>query len=571
MTIIPLSVKVTNYKCFGDEPQGFEVLKPINIIIGRNNSGKSALLDMVQQACKKTPEFNPQDCPPGKSATLVYSAEIEEEIAKYVFPPGVQSGNVRGDNSWVAGRKYLGRRITFSQTNGPQNNQRAMHIPEIGNMFSSADGQRLMEANLENHLRDPLTSRPFRRLAAERDVTPEGHSGEIDPQPSGRNVTSLIHNVSNKATFDRSLIDVSLLQALNEIIEPDYSFSAILSRLRDDNRWELFLQEEHKGLIALSASGSGLKTILCVLANITVLPKVGNKTLGNFVFGFEELENSLHPALLRRLLLYLRRRILAENGLIFLTTHSNVAIDMFATDGNAQIIHTVHRAGEPARAIVVSEYLHRRNILDDIDVRASDLLQSNDVVWVEGPSDRTYINHWIGLLTKNELREGTHYQCVFYGGKLLAHLSAEAPDETEAFVSIFRVNRNAAVIIDSDRKREDDELSVTKLRIIEEIQRQGGFAWVTSGREIENYLPVESINAAAEVQSGKSLERFQDIRDYLEAEQQGKGKKFERGKTEFAARIIANIDLESQSAILDWKSRVTELCQHIRDWNKMPP
>jgi hypothetical protein len=80
-----------------------------------------------------------------------------------------------------------------------------------------------------------------------------------------------------------------------------------------------------------------------------------------------------------------------------------------------------------------------------------------------------------------------------------------------------------------------------------------------------------SINAAAEIQSRKSLERFRDIADYLESEQQGKGKKFERSKAEFAARAIGYIELESQSAVLDWRARVTELCQHIRDWNKIPP
>lgn len=36
--ILDNSIKVKNYKCFGDEEQGFEKIFPINIIIGRNNS-----------------------------------------------------------------------------------------------------------------------------------------------------------------------------------------------------------------------------------------------------------------------------------------------------------------------------------------------------------------------------------------------------------------------------------------------------------------------------------------------------------------------------------------------------
>ena len=33
-------------------------------------------------------------------------------------------------------------------------------------------------------------------------------------------------------------------------------------------------------------------------------------------------------------------------------------------------------------------------MLNDLDVRASDLLQSNGIIWVEGPSDRIYIKRW---------------------------------------------------------------------------------------------------------------------------------------------------------------------------------
>lgn len=42
------SIKVRHLKCFGDQEQGFEEIKPINLIIGRNNSGKSTLLDLIE-------------------------------------------------------------------------------------------------------------------------------------------------------------------------------------------------------------------------------------------------------------------------------------------------------------------------------------------------------------------------------------------------------------------------------------------------------------------------------------------------------------------------------------------
>ena len=41
MNVIKFELKAKNYKCFGEEPQGFDYLYPINLIIGKNNSGKS--------------------------------------------------------------------------------------------------------------------------------------------------------------------------------------------------------------------------------------------------------------------------------------------------------------------------------------------------------------------------------------------------------------------------------------------------------------------------------------------------------------------------------------------------
>src|SRR5437870_13648481 len=41
------SILIGNYKCFGRESRVYEQILPINLIIGRNNSGKSTLLDVI--------------------------------------------------------------------------------------------------------------------------------------------------------------------------------------------------------------------------------------------------------------------------------------------------------------------------------------------------------------------------------------------------------------------------------------------------------------------------------------------------------------------------------------------
>ena len=97
-----------------------------------------------------------------------------------------------------------------------------------------------------------------------------------------------------------------------------------------------------------------MKTVLLVLLNLLVIPeleseKAGGKDKSSFVFAFEELENNLHPALLRRLFRCLEKYVLEEQATIFLTTHSSTALDFFGASEHAQVIRVSHD-GESAQA-----------------------------------------------------------------------------------------------------------------------------------------------------------------------------------------------------------------------------
>lgn len=85
---ITLSVKVRNLKCFGESEQGFDHIKLINLIIGRNNSGKSTLLDLIEYVVKGT-----IDAPEGhwherKKPELIAKAPLTEPELKRVFQEG---------------------------------------------------------------------------------------------------------------------------------------------------------------------------------------------------------------------------------------------------------------------------------------------------------------------------------------------------------------------------------------------------------------------------------------------------------------------------------------------------
>lgn len=390
--------------------------------------------------------------------------------------------------------------------------------------------------------------------------------------PNGSGATNILRRFINITSYPRELVEETLLAELSRIFNPDSNYRGITTRTaQEGTAWEIFLQEAAKGRIPLSHTGSGFKTILLVLMFLHLMPNVEKTPLNDYIFAFEELENNVHPALQRRLLLYLREFAMNKGCVFFLTTHSNVIIDMFNRDDQAQIIHVTHD-GEKAYARYAQTYIDNKGILDDLDIRASDLLQANSIVWVEGPSDRLYINRWIELWTDGELKEGIHYQCMFYAGRLLAHISADDPKaSSQDAVAIFRLNRNAAIIIDSDKKSYDDDINNTKRRISQEIEKMGGIVWITEGKEVENYIPTGIIAQLYGKSDLPALDKFEDMSDYLNNKiKDGEGKKFEKKKPEFAANICPLFTKDNIQNVLDLSTKLNEVCNKIREWNRNP-
>jgi len=575
------SIKAKNFKCFGESPQGFDAIKPVNLIIGRNNSGKSSLLDMIEYATMGKIKVPESKWHAQRQPEFHCTSSLLDEHVKAIFPENMSEGGIPGHNHYSFGVTLIGSLLTW-KLNAPQD-QRFVTLganPDGKYPFARVDHEKIKvgyQQRLAAQLKTPLVGKEFRRIFAERNLMPEasGVTGQSESSLNlaidgdGRGGTHVIQSFINKAELPSELVERTMLRDLNGIFGPDAHFKDIVCQQLQDGRWEIYLEEDHKGRIPLSQSGSGLKTIILVLANIHLLPAVAKKDLSNFVFAFEELENNLHPSLLRRLLTYLRQKGLEHGCTFFLTTHSNVAIDLFNKDENAQILHVTHD-GKEATVRTVVTYIDNKGILDDLDVRASDLLQSNGIIWVEGPSDRIYLNRWISLWTDDSLVEGTHYQCVFYGGRLLSHLSSEDPDTVEEAISILRVNRNAVVLMDSDKRDSEAVLNDTKRRVIDEVQAMGGMPWVTHGKEVENYIPAEAVaNLLNTPNQVDQVDQYQNFFDYLDTLLDGAGKRYLSKKPLLAEQLVPNMTRNNISNVLDLEEQLNNLCSIIRSWNSM--
>lgn len=534
-------LKVAAYKCFGDLPQGFEQILPFNIIVGRNNTGKSALLDVIAYVVtRQNKEMLLLD---DNAATVVLSGSVTQSDVDHVV------------GKWGDPRRIIGRRIEWSLRH--EGRQELKYIDETGLNENLAGLWSAVAQGKPN----PFRGYRFKRLRAERDVQQEDRAlvaSRLVVDEHGGGATRLIHRFRSSASMDSLLVEQEMLRDLNTIFGPDATFTRLDTREADD-KWEIWLDEAHKGRVPLSRSGSGLKTIILMLVYLHLIPRIENADPASYIYGFEELENNLHPAIQRRLLHFLRETSDRVGCYFFRTTHSPVEIDYFARDERAQILHVAHD-GVNASVATLSSHGHRRQVLDDIDLRASDILQSNGIIWVEGPSDRIYLNRWVELWSNGRYREGAHYQILFYGGRLLAHLDAEDPKITTATIHLLTTNRNVAIIIDSDQTGPDAAINATKARLVGECERAGSLAWVTAGREIENYLPPRLVATL-----GISLGRYQRITDALLGSDAHNASYLD--KVTLARHLVPQFTRDDLTATLDLATRLEALLGCVRRWN----
>jgi len=550
--MIEINFKLKNYKTIKNIGISIEKIYPVNVIIGKNNIGKSSFLDALDAICGNDKQAL-------KDGELEITEMLNDKTVYMQMARDRQTGNYVNDNE--DREKLIDASITWLEKGNERQYKKSgiEHIDSQNNFINKAI--RLIKL--------PTTKNLHIRLAAERDILPELSEGSIELSSKGAGASRIINSLLHDSLNDHRIVDRDILSALNEIFTGDIRFCGITTK-QDANTslWEIYLAEKEHDYYALSQSGSGLKTVILVLLNLIARPAIDKMPLSKYIFSFEELENNLHPTLQRNLFLFLERFAVNNDCHIFLTTHSHIAIDVFCNSQNAQICH-VHKFGNETAGQVFSNTTHGYRILDDLGVRASDILQSNGIIWIEGPSDRIFLNKFIELWSAGSLREGAHYQFAFYGGSVLSNFDVSIPQERfEDALKVFRINKNAIFICDGDKKKTGDGLKDRVRMLSEKLDNEQGLLWVTNAREIENYIPKEAFEMVHSKAFTTQIGELTYIQDFLNEQTGSKATEY-REKVRKATDYSAHFTLENLEFRPELDEKMKEMCAKISLWNHL--
>ena len=418
-------------------------LGKINIICGRNNSGKTTLLEALCENGK----FGVGKKVSGNEEWILEL--FKPQCGRYTNPDPKISidwfnqylNNLANKNVvWFSDQKeIIIADIKKSKEDHYVLGRHGIDIfnyePMLEKFFSKAT----------NYYK-PILIPPKRRIEfkANIDMTQE-------ITPSGEGLINKLFFLKNQ---DLESINYSIYKSIYETFHyiTNSKFNVVPNK---ENKIELFYQTESDWIPA-DACGLGLTDVLII---VTVLNVLESK-----IFFIEEPENHLHADFQKKLLSYLKK---IKSKQFIITTHS-------ATFLNTDIIDKIFYCSNNDE-IKVSDQTSKSEIINSLGYSVTENLVADLIVLLEGPTDIPVIKEmlkWVGVLP--------HHNIKYWplGGDIMASLD----------LSVFAERRNVISLIDSDPGS-----SVQRTRFKRNCKANQIYCKKLNRYSIENYFTINAL------------------------------------------------------------------------------
>jgi predicted ATPase len=517
------SIVIQNYRSLADVH--LDGLGAYNVLIGKNNSGKSSVLNAIELTTRAV--VGPQ---PGQLADLITDHDDSRALAiKLVCRP---DGDERDEfvSRLAAGRDAdgqlraawlnspLARQVAYSFASEP-GQPLLLHLREV--RMIAQDNNWATVQSMPNHA--PVGN-PTSRLVNLDQLALSSPSNLLDAKriESGLDASNYQVQLQSWMGFDRFLTSVTpasrwaleRLQvycrgaifflpfrhslataqatAADQLLPDGANLAAVLHTVQSNDRQvfdaiEKLVQDAVPGIgrlqsplnsnqtfvgfrpsghntrpIALDQMGGGIEQLLMVALVLLTTDR-------DHPIFLEEPESHLHPGAQR----FLLDRLRADGRQVVVATHSPAFIDLVRPSA---IFRTTLKSGrttiEPA-----ADPKRLGDLLSDIGARNSDVLLSDAVLFVEGPTDRDILLAWSDTLGRSLAAYGVSVLPMGGGGARGAKARANVLESISAGAPIPHL-----FVLDRD-ERSSRELEGLARTLDQHL-------WILQRREIENYLLV---------------------------------------------------------------------------------
>lgn len=458
-------------------------LGKINVLCGKNNSGKSTVLEGISDKTKRFLGVTLGD----EQVNSIHTACAELASRYSLQGPETLSQKLLR----VLHETAQSKSIWYADSGG------SFATDVCTKMDFAAARQTILniwEKLYEDSERTALLS-PKRRLELTQAV-----NSTQEALPHGEGVLNQLFYTKNQdRNSDIKKNYEQLIQAFSDI-SSGYSFDIFLG---PSNKISLSFAQESKPFINAQDCGLGLQDLLVILF-FSFHPNYS-------VILIEEPESHLHPEMQKKLLYFLRN---GTDKQIFLTTHSNVFL-------NNALVNRVFFTSF-VDSVNVDDATSRASILDDLGYSVADNLVSDLVILVEGPKDVPVIEEF---LIKLDLDKTFDIKIWPLGGDIMGQVD----------LSIFAQNYSIIALIDQDpgsesvrrrfiRNCEDNDIPVHRLqryaienyftlralRQVFSIQIPADITEIDPNKKLENQIGLDVKRTNRRVAKAMSIDEIRD-------------------------------------------------------------